>query len=56
MVQPGAVTAWVAGSGIVDKKFDDYTTWLRHRWFKVIERQSVPTILDAGALYLAENL
>ena len=56
VVQPGAVTAWVAGSGIVDKKFDDYTTWLRHRWFKVIERQSVPTILDAGALYLAEKL
>ena len=56
VVQPGAVTAWVAGSGIVDKKFDDYTTWLRHRWFKVIERQSVPTILDAGALHLAEKL
>jgi hydroxyethylthiazole kinase-like uncharacterized protein yjeF len=56
VVQPGAVTAWVAGSGIVDKKFDDYTTWLRHRWFKVIERQSVPTVLDAGALYLVQTL
>lgn len=59
VVQPGAVTAWVAGSGIIekkDKKFDDYTTWLRHRWFKVIGLQSVPTILDAGALYLAEKL
>ncbi|CAB4757725.1 unannotated protein [freshwater metagenome] len=56
VVQPGAVTAWVAGSGIVSDKFDDYTTWLRHRWFKVIGLQSVPTILDAGALYLADKL
>ena len=56
VVQPGAVTAWVAGSGIVGDKFDDYTTWLRHRWFKVIGLQSVPTILDAGALSLADKL
>ncbi len=56
VVQPGAVTAWVAGAGIVGDKFDDYTTWLRHRWFKVIGLQSVPTILDAGALYLADKL
>ena len=56
VVQPGVVTAWVAGSGIVSDKFDDYTTWLRHRWFKVIGLQSVPTILDAGALYLADKL
>ncbi len=56
VVQPGAVTAWVAGSGIVANRYDDYTTWLRHRWFKVIGLQSVPTILDAGALYLADKL
>ncbi|CAN2242514.1 COG0063 Predicted sugar kinase [actinobacterium SCGC AAA044-D11] len=56
VVQPGAVTAWVAGSGIVSNRYDDYTTWLRHRWFKVIGLQSVPTILDAGALYLADKL
>ena len=36
VVQPGAVTTWLAGSGIVEDRFDDYTTWLRHRWFKVI--------------------
>jgi ADP-dependent NAD(P)H-hydrate dehydratase / NAD(P)H-hydrate epimerase len=56
VVQPGAVTTWLAGSGIVEDRFDDYTTWLRHRWFKVIERQSVPTVLDAGALGLAGKL
>ena len=56
VVQPGAVTSWLAGSGIVEDRFDDYTTWLRHRWFKVIERQSVPTVLDAGALGLAGKL
>jgi ADP-dependent NAD(P)H-hydrate dehydratase / NAD(P)H-hydrate epimerase len=56
VVQPGAVTTWLAGSGIAEDRFDDYTTWLRHRWFKVIERQSVPTVLDAGALGLAGKL
>jgi ADP-dependent NAD(P)H-hydrate dehydratase / NAD(P)H-hydrate epimerase len=56
VVQPGAVTSWLAGSGIAEDRFDDYTTWLRHRWFKVIERQSVPTVLDAGALGLAGKL
>jgi hydroxyethylthiazole kinase-like uncharacterized protein yjeF len=56
LVQPGKVDAWVAGSGIEEKKFSDYTTWLRHRWFKLIKLQTVPTILDAGALYLAGKL
>lgn len=53
LVQPGPVTAWLAGSGIDSKKYSDITTWLRHRWFALLNRQSVPTILDAGALYLA---
>ena len=56
VVQPGPVTAWLAGSGIHDKKFSDFTTWLRHRWFVLMKRQSVPTVLDAGALYLAGTL
>lgn len=56
IVQPGPVTAWCAGSGISDKKYSDYTTWLRHRWFTLLHRQSVPTLLDAGALYLAGTL
>ncbi len=56
LVQPGKVDAWIAGSGISDKKFSDYTTWLRHRWFKLIKLQSVPTVLDAGALDLAGKL
>jgi hydroxyethylthiazole kinase-like uncharacterized protein yjeF len=56
LVQPGKVDAWVAGSGISEKKFSDYTTWLRHRWFKLIKLQTVPTVLDAGALDLAGKL
>lgn len=53
VVQPGAVTAWLAGSGIEGKRYSDITTWLRHRWFTLLSKQSVPTVLDAGALHLA---
>ena len=53
VVQPGPVNAWLAGSGIESKRYIDFTTWLRHRWFTLIKNQSVPTILDAGALHLA---
>jgi hydroxyethylthiazole kinase-like uncharacterized protein yjeF len=56
LVQPGKVDAWLAGSGVSDKKFSDYTTWLRHRWFKLMRDQSVPTVLDAGALNWAGKL
>ena len=56
VVQPGAVTAWLAGSGIDGKRYSDVTTWLRHRWFSLLPKQSVPTILDAGALHLAGKL
>lgn len=56
LVQPGPVTAWLAGSGIDAKKYSDITTWLRHRWFTLIKKQSVPTVLDAGALSLAGKL
>jgi hydroxyethylthiazole kinase-like uncharacterized protein yjeF len=56
LVQPGPVTAWLAGSGIDSKKYSDITTWLRHRWLVHLDRQSVPTLLDAGALYLAGSL
>ena len=56
VVQPGPVTAWLAGSGIDRKRQSDITTWLRHRWFVLMKRQSVPTVLDAGALYLAGTL
>jgi hydroxyethylthiazole kinase-like uncharacterized protein yjeF len=56
VVQPGKVAAWLVGSGINAKKYSDFTTWLRHRWFKLIRLQSVPTILDAGALSLAGSL
>jgi len=56
VVQPGKVAAWLVGSGINSKRYTDVTTWLRHRWFKLIRLQSVPTILDAGALHLAGSL
>jgi ADP-dependent NAD(P)H-hydrate dehydratase / NAD(P)H-hydrate epimerase len=56
VVQPGPVAAWLAGSGINEKKYNDFTTWLRHRWFSLIAKQSVPTVLDAGALSLAGKL
>jgi len=56
VVQPGPVTAWLAGSGIDTNKYSDFTTWLRHRWFTLITKQSVPTVLDAGALNLAGKL
>jgi hydroxyethylthiazole kinase-like uncharacterized protein yjeF len=56
VVQPGKVAAWLVGSGIDSKKYSDFTTWLRHRWFKLIRLQSVPTVLDAGALSLAGSL
>ena len=56
LVQPGPVTAWLAGSGIDSKKWSDWTTWLRHRWFVLLHRQTVPTILDAGALFWAGRL
>lgn len=56
VVQPGPVTAWLAGSGIHHKKYSDFTTWLRHRWFTLLKAQTVPTILDAGALAYAGKL
>jgi NAD(P)H-hydrate repair Nnr-like enzyme with NAD(P)H-hydrate dehydratase domain len=56
VVQPGKVAAWLVGSGIDAKKYSDLTTWLRYRWFKLVRLQSVPTVLDAGALYLAGSL
>ena len=56
VVQPGPVSAWLMGSGISDQKYKMVTTWLRHRWFELAKRQTVPTVLDAGALYLAGKL
>ena len=56
VVQPGKVTAWLMGSGISTKKYSDITTCLRHRWFALSKKQTVPTVLDAGALSLAGSL
>jgi NAD(P)H-hydrate repair Nnr-like enzyme with NAD(P)H-hydrate dehydratase domain len=56
VVQPGKVSAWLLGSGISAKKYSDVSTWLRQRWFKLATSQTVPTVLDAGALSLAGAL
>ena len=56
VVQPGKVDAWILGSGIEANKYADFTTYLRHRWFVLARRQTVPTLLDAGALSLAGTL
>lgn len=56
VVQPGRVDAWLIGSGIESEKYSDITTFLRHRWFVLAKRQTVPTLLDAGALSLAGKL
>ena len=56
VVQPGKVSAWLIGSGVSIKKYSDVTTWLRHRWFTLARKQTVPTVLDAGALYLSGSL
>jgi len=56
VVQPGKVNAWLLGSGIEVSKYKHFSTWLRHRWFVLASRQTVPTVLDAGALYLAGTL
>jgi hydroxyethylthiazole kinase-like uncharacterized protein yjeF len=56
VVQPGKVNAWLLGSGIEVSKYKHFSTWLRHRWFVLAKRQTVPTVLDAGALYLAGTL
>ncbi len=56
LVQPGKVDAWLAGSGVSDKKYSNFTTWLRHRLFQLMKAQNVPTVLDAGALNWAGKL
>lgn len=56
VIQPGKVNAWLLGSGIEVSKYKHFSTWLRHRWFVLARRQTVPTVLDAGALYLAGTL
>jgi ADP-dependent NAD(P)H-hydrate dehydratase / NAD(P)H-hydrate epimerase len=56
VVQPGPVTAWLAGPGISQERYSNLSTWLRHRWFTLMKRQSVPTVLDAGALRWAGKL
>jgi NAD(P)H-hydrate repair Nnr-like enzyme with NAD(P)H-hydrate dehydratase domain len=36
--------------------YSDFTKYFRHRWCALLSKHSVPTLLDAGALYLAGTL
>ena len=56
VVQPGKVDAWILGSGVESHRFSDFTTYLRHRWFALARHQTVPTLLDGGALSLVGTL
>ena len=56
VVFPGNVSAWIVGSGIDSRKYSSFSTWLRHRHFRSLKIQGVPTVLDAGALKLAGKL
>lgn len=53
---PGNVSAWIVGSGIDARKYSSLSTWVRYRHFKSLKIQGIPTVLDAGALYLAGKL
>jgi len=53
VIHSGKVSAWLLGSGIPAKGIGGYKTRLRHRDFRKATKQSVPMILDAGALYLS---
>ncbi len=56
VIHPGKVSAWLAGSGIDSKRYSNFATWTRHRKFRWLKKQSRPTVLDAGALYLIGKL
>jgi NAD(P)H-hydrate repair Nnr-like enzyme with NAD(P)H-hydrate dehydratase domain len=53
VIAPGAVHAWLLGSGVPAPGGVSASNWLRHRQMAFARRQSAPTVLDAGALYMA---
>ena len=56
VVAPGKVHAWLLGSGVASAGGWSLRNWLRHRQMSAARKQAAPTVLDAGALYLAGTL
>jgi len=56
VVAPGKVHAWLLGSGVASAGGRSWSNWLRHRQMAAARKQVTPTVLDAGALYLAGTL
>ena len=56
VVAPGRVHAWLLGSGVAPAGGWSWSNWLRHLQMSAARKQAAPTVLDAGALYLAGTL
>ncbi len=56
VVAPGAVHAWLLGSGIAPAGGWSLSLWLRQHQMAATRAQAAPTVLDAGALHLAGTL
>jgi len=56
VVAPGKVHAWLLGSGVAPPGGWSPARWLRHRQMAKSCFPAAPTVLDAGALYLAGRL
>ena len=52
----GKVSAWLLGSGIGEKNPGGWANRLRHRDLRKAVAQNLPTVLDAGALYLTGSI
>ena len=56
VIAPGKVHAWLIGSGVPSLGTLSISSCLRHRQMAFARRQAAPTVLDAGALYMAGTL
>ncbi len=56
VIAPGKVNAWLLGSGVASPGGVSISNWWRHRQMEIARQQAAPTVLDAGALYLAGTL
>ena len=56
VIAPGPVNAWLLGSGVPSPGGLSIRNGMRHRQMKCARQHTAPTVLDAGALYLAGTL